>query len=236
MLFVIILVGVLGFSSFAWAGNPADLTFLYRFRTGEFFKAAYDGGPRWFSASIPAPGNTVVELDLDDFLKTGSQKTGFFFCFWQNEKNTESLLQARIMRQISANLDIIFNIEISKNKISGDVGIDFRYKRLGLGVITPLDVDNGGIAKFGPRLNLNPISLYFTTTSKGKGGKFISGIRYSGKVVIDIAYASQKSNETWFFRASKGIKSSFGTLIPEIRTKFTPEENFYGIGLGFIPK
>ena len=41
-----------------FAGNPADLTTNHRSSVSEFYKIAYDGGPRWTCVNLPL-GETV---------------------------------------------------------------------------------------------------------------------------------------------------------------------------------
>lgn len=202
--------------STAIAGNPADVTDVYRFCGVEFFKGVYDGGPRWVYANIPV-----------------NQKVAVSIFSWQNKDNTDRLIQLKLVKNFSSWLDVTLNTDINgKNGLTGqDMGIDLRYNGFGLGSTIPLMAERVEGIKVGPRVQVNNFVGYLTVM---KNVKPAYGVSYVGKVRVDVSYETGSKN--WICRTSKGFKTSFGTLIPEIRTKFTPNENFYGFGVGFIPK
>mgnify|MGYP001569091259 CR=1 FL=1 len=218
--FVVMWGLLLGFNSLASAANPADVTDTYRFCAVEFFKGAYDDGPRWALANIPF--NKTAAISLFD---------------WQNENGTNNSLTLKVSKQFSSNLDLTFNNEAvwngDKANLTQDIGIDLRSKYVNLGVVFPLKANKGieGIV-IGPRLQVKDLIVYLTLA---KGTEAIYGLSYVGKIArLDAAY--DKNSDSWFFRTSKSFDLPFGALIPEIRTKFTETENFYGFGIGFIPK
>lgn len=213
-LFVAILVAlVLTASSTAIAGNPADVTDVYRFCGVEFFKGVYDGGPRWVYANIPV-----------------NQKVAVSIFSWQNKDNTDRLMQLKLVKNFSSWLDVTLNTDIGNDGLTGqDIGIDLRFGYgFGLGSTIPLRVE--GI-KVGPRVQAKNFAGYLTVM---KNVKPAYGLSYVGKVRVDVSY--ETASKIWIWRTSKGFNTFFGTLIPETRMKFTPQENFYGFGVGFIPK
>jgi len=201
-----------------FAGNPADLTESYRFCPVEFYKLTYDGGPRWALAVIPLS----KDLSLSVF-------------HWQNEESTSRSWNLTISKSFSpyfeAALNTILDWDSDTTTAKEEIAFDLHNKICGLGIVIPFQP--GENVKIGPRININNLSTYFTFSNDEK--PFV-GVSWSKKSVCRVDGAYSLENKTSYARISKSFETRWGSVIPEFRLKFTQSEEFYGIGIGFIPK
>lgn len=192
-----------------FAANPADLTSFNRLVPVEFYKVAYDAGPQWVCINTPL-----------------TESSSAIIFGWQD--GDVGLGQIMFTKKFSSYLQANLTTKVT-NEVNNELVLDLNYNEFGLGLLLPLssfEVENFLI---GPRVTVGPVSAYSTLS---RASKPLYGLSISKFFDLDFAYG----RGTCHFRTSKSFATQFGTFIPELRTKFTQEENFYGFGLGFIPK
>ena len=213
ILFSILLVA--GIAQSAFAGNPADVTDSYRFSGGQFYKLAYDGGPKWALAILPVAKDVSVS-----------------FCSWENEMSTDRVFDLTVSKKFTSWLDVALNNEgewdAGTFTTRQEIAVDFHNTKLGLGVLIPMQSEEE--VQVGPRVKINNFTAYATFSEDSDP---LYGLSYSKNGArMDVACGE----EVTFVRASKCFETKWGTIIPELRTKFTDKENFYGFGIGFCPR
>ena len=211
---IICLVVLLGVGKSAFALNTADLTGTYRYTPRELYKIVYDGGPRWLFAMTP------LKEDL-----------ALYLYGWQNEEGTVRKGDLRLIRRFSPNFDagLVTRGKWSNEKFvpRQDLMFDFHTERVGLGVILPFQSEYD--IKIGPRVYFGDLSAYLTLSEKKD---HLVGLSYVKEgVKFELAYGKE---DVWYFKTSKGFKTNFGKVVPELRIKVTPDKNFFGIGIGFL--
>ena len=195
-----------------FAVNPADLTSFNRYFDQEFYMIAYDDGPSWASISYPT----------DNFMFSGFA--------WQNERRDVRDVSFSIARRLSEDFDLGSVLRGTWEEESftprADLVFDFRTSFFSLGALIPFQSEYD--IKIGPRFCHKDTTAYLLFS---EDSSHIFGLSYMVKsLLIEGAY---EKDDIYYFRTSKGFKTSFGTFVPELRLKFTPTENFYGVGLGF---
>jgi len=195
-----------------WSANPADLTSDYR-STGEFYKVAYDDGPRCVFANLPI--NPTVNASILN---------------WQNATGEVRTCRLLLAKKFSDWLDGAVDATYANGgSLTEDVVFDLHWRYFGLGLILPLEY--GGSLSLGPRLTIKSVTAY-ATTSFAKDSANCYGISGGVKgIKLEVAYGG----ETWFLRACKGFKTRYGTFFPESRNKFSSGKNVFGVALGFMP-
>lgn len=211
---IICLVVLFGVGKSAFALNTADLTGTYRYTPRELYKIVYDGGPRWLFAMTP------LKEDL-----------ALYLCCWQDEEGTVRKGDLRLIRRFSPNFDagLVTRGKWSKERFTPrqDLTFDFHTERVGLGIIFPFQSEYD--IKIGPRVYFGDLSAYLTLSEKKD---HLVGLSYA-KEGMKFELACGKE-DVWYFKASKGFKTSFGKVVPELRMKFTPNKNFFGVGIAFL--
>ena len=204
---------VLIFTTISFASNPADLTANYRVFASEFYKIANDGKARFVMFNLP-------------YSKNGN------LCIFSLQDGEFRLVELIAAKTFFSWADIALISDISEGKISQTVAFDARWKKLGIGVMFPIDPKKDDVT-FGPRLTIEK-GTFFITTSLAKNPINFYGISYNSVkgFVPEAAYG----DKTFFLKINRGIQTGFGLIIPELRTIFSKQKNTYGFGLGFIPK
>jgi len=192
-----------------WSANVADLTSDTRLCPVPYYKTVYDDGP-WYGAGIEPIGKDMSLLAMN----------------WNSKDSVDRLYELALTRRLKKGVDVAYIYEWWQGTSctqKGSVMLDLSRDNVGLGIIAPLQ---NGHVKFGPRLTAGHFTGYMTLED---GCRPARGISYFGKkgLELDLAYMG----ETWYFRASKPV----GKFIPELRTRFTKEENFVGFGLAYCP-
>ncbi len=207
-------------SNKVFAGNSADLTSDSRQVPVQYYKVCFDvNKDKWIVGSVPL----------------GKQKDNSAYILgWTDSQNDIKLLQGNIATK-KGNLNLglqATKMWINEESIPSDftLSVDLGMKDGGLASL--INLRNLEKTKIGARANLKDITAYFTTALRELEPMF--GVSYNGKVTLDLTY--QPEGETYFARVSKGINTNFGTVIPELRAKYNDDGQFYGIGIGFIPK
>jgi len=214
ILILILLVAGIA-SQRAFAGNPADLTDSYRFYEGQFYKLTYDGGPKWAWATLPIDKDVSVS-----------------FYNWEDKEGTDRLFQLIVAKRFTPWLDVAFSNEgewVNKEFTTRQkIAVDLHNKNLGMGIIIPMQPEEE--IQVSPRIKINDFVAYATFSEDSDP---LYGLSYCKKGMrIDVACGKGVT----FVRASKCFETKWGTIIPELRTKFTDKENFYGLGIGFCPR
>jgi len=194
------------------ASNPADLTTDHRSFICEFYKLCYDGGPRY----------AYVNLPISETVNTSVFN-------WQNKKGDYRSSQLIIAKKFASWFDGAIDTIHTENSLSENVVAVIHWDMLGLGIKLPLQSDED--ISVGPRITAKGLTAYLTATISESASN-LYGLTYCIKdIKAEVAYGS----ETWYFRVSKGFKTHFGTFFPESRNKFTKDEKFFGLALGFVP-
>ena len=213
---VILLFGMTGS---AFAANPADLTLFDRFYPDGYIKLVYEGDDSKF-ASIRLP---AFENDFS-----------LYFRAWESKGGDCKKYTGRLIKRFSPFFDAALVSEaslksgssISKNRAVFDLHGDFLGNPIGIGLFLPFESDED--IKIGPRVSFGDFTTYFTV---GKKDQYRLGLSYvKDGIRLDFAYDEE---DIFYCRASKGFKTSFGKIYPELRMKFTPDEEFIGVGIGF---
>lgn len=194
------------------AVNPADLTNSHRSFLSEYYKIGYDDGPRFVFANLPV--NKTVNVSIFN---------------WQNGDGSYRLSKMVVTKKFSSWFDGSIDTTFTKDSISEDMIGDAHWNMLGIGVLLPLQSDED--IRVGPRVTIRGLTLCLTTFIS-KDNNNLYGLIYCIK---DIKAEVSYGDETWFLRVSKSFKTSFGTLFPESRNKFTKDGKSFGLAIGFIP-
>jgi len=204
---------VLLFASSLFALNPADLTGTYRYSDKEFYKFVYDGGPEWVFAMLP------IREDLS-----------LYFQGWQNKEKDVREGDVRIIKRLSSNFDagLAFKGNWKNESFTPEAKLmlDFHAGIFGIGALIPFQSEES--LKVGPRFYFDDLSAYILLSEDNRH-RF--GLSYQlEKMKLECTY---EKDDIWYLKTSKNFKTKFGFFIPELRLKFTPDEDFYGLGLGF---
>lgn len=202
---------VIAFGGILFATNPVDLTETYRLTPVQFLKVTYDDGPKSVFVNVPAGKDLSVSI-FD----------------WQNAESTIRSSDLKMLKRFSSSFDVTLNTQEKWSKgtitLREEAAFDLRIDRFGLGLLIPFQPAEK--VKIGPRIKMGDITAYFTIS---EGADPIYGLSYATNGLrFDIA----RDNAIWYFRTSKDFKSSIGTIIPELRLKFTEEERFTGLAIG----
>lgn len=181
----------------------------------EYYKFVYDGGPQWIFGGWPLRNDV-----------------SFAVYGWRNEEDTVREAELTIAKKFFDFLDcgLIIKGEWSGKEFTPEQSFmfDLHNEILGLGIILPFQSDEK--IKVGPRLRLGSLTTYLTLTQEKD---YLVGASYDmNGLKIELAYRCFEQQDIWYFRTSKGFKTNFGKIIPELRLKFTPEEEFVGVGIG----
>lgn len=215
----IILLVVLSVSGSLFAANPADLTIFERFTSNNYVKLIYEEDGKTGFLALPPIGN--------DFVVS--------VCAWQNEESDSEKYTGRLIKIFSPNFDAALMTDLISKKGVSDIqsrlAFDLHGKFFGLpagiGLYLPFDKEES--VKIGPRISVNDFTVYTTVAEEGK---YLFGTSYCPKgYKLEVAYSTE---EVWYFKASKGFKTSIGNVCPEIRMKFFPDETIFGVGLGIF--
>ncbi|KPJ55270.1 hypothetical protein AMJ47_00090 [Parcubacteria bacterium DG_72] len=200
------------FTSSLFAVNPADLTGTYRYSDKEYYKFVYDGGPTWIFATLPVRENLSL-----------------YFRGWQNEEKDIRKGDVRIIKRLLSNFDagLVFKGDWKNGSFTpkAELMLDFHAGMLGIGALIPFQPEYD--LKVGPRIYLDNLSCYLLFS---EDNRHCFGLSYQKGIKLETAY---ERDDIWYFKASRSFKTKFGFFIPELRLKFTPQESFYGVGLGF---
>lgn len=211
---------VLSVSGSLFAANPADLTVFERSAYSNYVKLIYEeDGKTGFLALPPIENDFVVS-----------------FCAWQNENGDSEKYTGRLIKRFSSSFDAALMTDfISKkgvsdiqNKLVFDLHGEVFGLPAGIGLYLPFDEEES--VKVGPRISVRDFTVYTTVAEEGK---YLFGASYCPKVgyKLEAAYSTE---EVWYFKASKGFKTSIGNVCPEIRMKFFPDDTVLGVGLGIF--
>jgi len=217
---VVTLLVVLSVSSSLFAANPADLTIFERFTSNNYVKLIYEEGDKTGFVALPPVG--------DDFV--------FSLCAWQNEEGDREKYTGRLIRRFSPYFDAALITDLISEKGVSDIDnrlvFDLHGELFGLpaGIGLSLPFSEEQSIKVGPRITVNDLSFFTTIAERGE---YLFGTSYCPKsgYKLEVAYSTE---EIWYFKASKGFKTSIGNVCPEIRMKFFPDEQVFGVGLGIF--
>jgi len=196
-------------TSAVWSANPADLTSDFRWCPISYYKVVWDEGPWYLLAIEPVEGESASASLYQ----------------WRAKDDSESVMELTLSQQITANWQVaLIADDWRKSEDAASLMLDWSNDQLGIGLIAPLDADSP--LQIGPRAYWSNFEAYFSLTESGSSALY--GVSYCHPSVgLDFAY----SDEVSFFRASAPV----GKFIPELRTKFTKDENFVGFGLAYLP-
>lgn len=194
--------------------NPADLTSDYRVNNAVIYKIGYDGEPYFSRLNIPycATGNILL---------FGSQG---------NKAQFYKIIAVKSLLPI---LDVALEANFDSAGLKQSLAFDSHWRNVGLGLVSPLKPSSDGLA-ISPRLEIKGFRLFFSAKPLAEKPGSLYGITYGNwrGFTPEIAYGS----DTLFFRLSYVLKTDYGKLCPQFRTKFTKEKSTIGFALGFIPK
>lgn len=209
------------FTSSLFAVNPADPTNTYRYSDKEFYKFVYDGGPTWMFVQLPVKDNLSL-----------------YFQGWQNEERDIRRGDVRIIKRLSLNFDagLIFKVDWKNESFTpkAELMLDFHTCMFGIGTLIPLQSERD--LKIGPRFYFDDLDTYLLFSEDNRH-RF--GLSYQMDGIGMVCFKGMKlegayeRDDIWYLNMSRSFKTKFGFFIPELRLKFTPDENFYGVGLGF---
>lgn len=214
----ITLVMVLLVSGNVFASNPADLTDIERFGPEGFAKFVYGEDSTWAFVRLPS-----FEKDFS-----------LSFQAWQNEEGTTKTYTGWLTKRFSSYFDAALvgescwknNYSSAKTRTAFDFHGELFGRPAGIGLSLPFDSEDE--VKIGPRITFGDITTFLTI---GEKESCIIGASYCKKgMKIEVAY---DQDEVWYIRTSKSFKTNFGKIYPELRLKVTPEEEFFGFGIGF---
>lgn len=201
-----------------FASNPADLTSDSRQFSVQFYKVTVEEDNRWACASVPIGLKKDVSLAL---------------LIWENDEGTCESRVINLAKRFSENFDAsLLSVDMFGDQIPSSLNqyvmLDLRGTYIKLGTVIPLDSREK--IKIGPRVEIKNLGFY---ASLSEDSQPFWGISYNLKgTQFDFAYSTD--SEINFFRVSRGFQTRFGTIVPELRTRFTENENFIGVGIGFI--
>ena len=166
------------------------------------------------------------------------ENLSLYFQGWQNEERDIRKGDVRIIRRLSSNFDagIVFEGDWKNESFTpkAELMLDFHTGMLGIGALIPFQSEDN--LKVGPRFYFDDLSAYFLFSEDNKH-RFGLSYQMDGteiscfeKVKLECAY---ERDDIWHLKTSRSFKTKFGFFIPELRLKFTPDEDFYGVGLGF---
>lgn len=202
----------------AFADNPADLTSLSRQYPIYYYKLCYDTHRnKWAALSIPLGKE---------------KKTNFLAFAWTDAKNNNQMLYGNLATQLGK---FNFGAEVTQTWDNKEVfdpqfatTIEFNNGKVGLSSV--VNLNDLRETKIGANANFRDFTAYLTTPLKDL--ETIFGLTYNGKIRLDLAYNPE--TKKYFARLNKGIKTSHGTVLPELRVEFSKDKQFYGVGLGFF--
>ncbi len=216
----ITLLVVLSASSSLFAANPADLTAFERFASNNYVKLIYEEDGKTSFLALPLIENDFV----------------FSICAWQNEKSDSEKYTGRLIKRFSPNFDAAIMTDFISKKgvsdISSRLTFDLHGKLFnlpaGIGLYLPFNEEES--VRVSPRISVNDFTVYATIAEENK---YLFGASYCPKAgyKLETAYSTE---EIWYFKVSKGFKTSIGNVCPELRMRFLPDETFFGIGLGIF--
>jgi hypothetical protein len=206
-------------ASSLFAANPADLTVFERFAPNNYMKLIYEEDGKTGFLSLPPIGNDfVVSVQA-----------------WQNQRSDSEKYTGRLIKRFSPNFDAALMTDfISKKGVSDidsrlvlDLHGDLFGLPAGIGLYLPFDEQES--VKMGPRIGISDFTVF---TTVAKEGKYLFGATYAKTgCKVEVAYSTE---EVFYVRASKGFKTSIGRICPEIRMRFLPNDQIFGVGLGIF--
>ena len=161
-----------------------------------------------------------------------------YFQGWQNEERDIRKGDVRIIKRLSSNFDagLLFGGDWKNESFipKAELMLDFHAGMFGIGALIPFQSEYD--LKVGPRFYFDDLSAYllFSKDNRHRFGLSYkmdgTGLACFNGIKIEGAY---EKDEIWHLKTSRSFKTKFGFFIPELRLKFTPDEDFYGVGLGF---
>lgn len=140
-----------------------------------------------------------------------------------------ALNQAILSNRFNKNVDVALNVERWHGSSDcADAVIDLHKGSFGLSIKQSL---TGSTTKIGTRMKLGNFTAY--TTVPLDGGPRLYGLTHQKHdLEIDVAYLDNQATLVPTF-----IRASYwrGNVVPELRLKFSHEENIIGFALAYYP-